>query len=48
MKIQRSFVQSESDSKLDFSANSVDLYAIVNTDKPNEYGEFPGWRLMRQ
>ena len=46
MKIERSFVRSESDSKLDFSGNAVDFYAIVNTDRPNQYGEFPGWRLM--
>ena len=48
MKIDRSFITSEANSKIDYAANGVDYYSIVNKDKPNQYGEYPGYRVMRE
>lgn len=43
-KLQRQFVESEDDSRLDW--NRVSQYRIVNTDKPNKFGEYRGYRIL--
>jgi primary-amine oxidase len=46
MKARKSFVQTEDDSKINWSPNSGTMYAIVNKDKKNDLGEYPGYRIL--
>ena len=46
MKLNRSFITSEDDSKLFWGGNDATMYAVVNKDVPNQYGEYPGYRIM--
>jgi primary-amine oxidase len=46
MKIQRSFVESEDESKLFWAPNGATQFSIVNTDKPNAFGEYRGYRIL--
>ncbi len=46
MKINRSFVESEDDGKINWAPNAAAGYAVVNKDKPNEFGEYPGFRIF--
>jgi primary-amine oxidase len=46
MKLQRSFVESEDESKLQYTDNGRTQYRVVNTDKPNKYGEYRGYRIL--
>lgn len=45
MKIQRSFITNENQGKINWSANSQTIYAIVNKDAKNVYGEYRGFRI---
>ena len=44
MKLQREFVESEDDSRLVW--NRATQYRIVNTDYPNNLGEYRGYRIL--
>ncbi|KAI5371250.1 hypothetical protein J4E82_010063 [Alternaria postmessia] len=46
-KAERSWVANESESKINWAENDNTLYAIVNRDTPNPYGEYPGYRIKR-
>ena len=46
MKLEKSFITSEDHGKLDWVPNAAVMYSVVNKDKPNAYGEYPGWRIM--
>ena len=46
MKLERSFVASEDQGKIDWSLNGATMYAVVNKDKQNSLGEYPGYRIM--
>ena len=46
MMLNRSFVASEDESKLFWGTNGATQFAIVNTDTPNEYGMYPGYRIL--
>ena len=46
MKAERSFITNENDGKINWAANSAAAYAVVNKDKPNEFGEYPGFRIF--
>ena len=46
MKLKRSFVESEDTSRLNLDGNEATQYRIVNTDKPNKYGEYRGYRIL--
>lgn len=46
-KVQRSWVASERDSKINWAQNDNTMYAVVNKDTPNRFGEFPGYRLKK-
>lgn len=46
MKLDRSFITSEDQGKLDWAQNGAVMYSVVNKDSPNKFGEYPGWRLM--
>jgi len=45
MKLDRSFVASEDQAKIDWTSNSFATYAVVNKAAPNQYGEYPGWKI---
>ncbi|EJT99165.1 copper amine oxidase [Dacryopinax primogenitus] len=44
MKLEKSFVTTETG--IDYPYNSAALFAVVNKDKPNKYGELPGFRVL--
>ncbi|KAH8586808.1 copper amine oxidase [Bisporella sp. PMI_857] len=46
MKAKKTFITNENEAKIDWSPNGDSLYAIVNTDAKNNYGENPGYRFM--
>ncbi|KAJ0109324.1 amine oxidase catalytic domain-containing protein [Diaporthe amygdali] len=46
MKAKKSFIANEDDSKINWSPNGNAMYAIVNKDAKNQYGEAPGYRIM--
>jgi primary-amine oxidase len=46
-KAERSWVVNESESSIDWSPNDATIYAIVNKDTPNRFGEYPGYRMKR-
>ena len=44
MKLARRFIESETDSRLQYDGNTQ--YRVVNTEKPNKYGEYRGYRIL--
>ena len=46
MKLTRSFVETEDDGKIFYTGNGRTQYRVVNTDKPNKYGEYRGYRIL--
>ena len=46
MKAKKTFIANENDAKINWSPNGNSLYAIVNTDAKNNYGENPGYRFV--
>ncbi|GAA5930824.1 uncharacterized protein JCM15063_002470 [Sporobolomyces koalae] len=46
MKLVRSELQSEDESKLNWPANGQSMYLIYNKDEKNKYGEDRAWRIM--
>ncbi|KAF2685041.1 amine oxidase catalytic domain-containing protein [Lentithecium fluviatile CBS 122367] len=47
MKLEKSFLSSEDESSITWAPNDAVIYAIVNKDSPNKYGEYPGYRVKR-
>ncbi|KAE8553836.1 hypothetical protein EYB25_002374 [Talaromyces marneffei] len=45
MKVSKTFIESEDDSKIMWAPNGAATYAVVNRDKPNRFGEYPGYRI---
>jgi primary-amine oxidase len=46
MRLERSFVENEDDGKINWPTNGAAMYVVVNTDEPNIYGEYPGYRIL--
>ncbi|KAF1836803.1 amine oxidase catalytic domain-containing protein [Decorospora gaudefroyi] len=46
-KANRSFVANESESCINWHDNDNVMYAVVNKDTPNRFGEYPGYRMKR-
>ncbi|KAF5632026.1 membrane primary amine oxidase [Fusarium sp. NRRL 52700] len=46
MKAVKSFIKTEDDGKINWSPNGGAMYAVVNTDQKNPYGETPGCRIV--
>ncbi|KZT51209.1 amine oxidase [Calocera cornea HHB12733] len=44
MKLEKSFVSTETG--IDWPYNSAVIYAVVNKDQPNKFGEYPGLRVL--
>ncbi|KAJ4293307.1 hypothetical protein N0V90_008589 [Kalmusia sp. IMI 367209] len=47
MKLEKSFLTNEAESSVTWAPNDAAIYAIVNKDAANKYGEYPGYRLKR-
>ncbi|KAH7312423.1 copper amine oxidase [Stachybotrys elegans] len=45
MKVNRSFITNEDQGKINWAPNAAAAYSVVNKDKPNAHGEFPGFRI---
>ncbi|KAJ9639223.1 hypothetical protein H2204_003834 [Knufia peltigerae] len=45
MKLNKSFIATEDDSKINWAPNLASSYAVVNKDTPNKWGEYPGYRI---
>ena len=45
MKVERSFISNEDQGKINWAPNAAASYAVVNKDKKNELGEYPGFRV---
>lgn len=46
MKAVKSFIETEDEGKINWSANGGTMYAVVNKDAKNIYGELPGYRIL--
>lgn len=46
MKAKKSFIATEDDAKINWTPNGNAMYAVVNKDAKNQYGEAPGYRIM--
>ncbi|KAF2088297.1 membrane copper amine oxidase [Saccharata proteae CBS 121410] len=46
MTLSRSVVASEDESKLFWGDNGAKQYTVVNMDRPNAWGEYPGFRIL--
>ena len=46
MSLERSFIASEDDGKLNWDSNNAVMYSVVNKDAPNKYGEYRGYKIM--
>ncbi|EEU33975.1 uncharacterized protein NECHADRAFT_94780 [Fusarium vanettenii 77-13-4] len=46
MKVNRSYITSEDDSKITWAKNGAAAYAVVNKDKLNSFGEAPGYHIF--
>ncbi|EWZ48852.1 hypothetical protein BFJ70_g7807 [Fusarium oxysporum] len=46
MKAVKSFIENEDDGKINWSPNGGAMYAVVNKDEKNPYGENPGYRIV--
>ncbi|EAU83093.2 copper amine oxidase [Coprinopsis cinerea okayama7 len=46
MKVERSILKTEDDAKINWAPNGANMYAIINKDAPNVWGEYPGYRIM--
>ena len=46
MTFERSFIETEDDSKLNWDANNAVFYSVVNKDAKNQYGEYRGYKIM--
>ncbi|WEW60662.1 DUF1965 and Cu_amine_oxid domain-containing protein [Emydomyces testavorans] len=46
MKLEKSFIDSEWHSKINWAPNAATTYSIVNKDARNQYGEYRGYRIV--
>lgn len=46
MTLDRSFIASEDDGKINWDANDDVMYTVVNKDAPNKYGEYKSYKIM--
>ncbi|KAF5643096.1 peroxisomal amine oxidase copper-containing protein [Fusarium sp. NRRL 52700] len=45
MKVNRSYIASEDDGKINWAPNGAASYSVVNKDKLNDFGEAPGYSI---
>lgn len=45
MKVERKYLESEDDGKIDYTHNGQTMYVVVNKDSLNKFGEERGYRI---
>jgi primary-amine oxidase len=45
MKVERAFISNEDQGKINWAPNAATTFAVVNKDTPNQWGEYPGYRI---
>lgn len=45
MKMERGYITNEDQGKIDWAQNAQTVYAVVNKDSPNEFGEYRGYKI---
>ena len=45
-EVVRHQIESEDESRLMWAGNGATQYRVVNMDKPNKWGEYPGYRIL--
>jgi primary-amine oxidase len=45
MKLDKKYLESEDDSKIDYEPNGQTMYVVVNKDSVNKFGEERGYRI---
>lgn len=45
MKVNRSYIASEDDGKINWAPNGAASYSVVNKDELNDFGEAPGYSI---
>lgn len=45
MKLDKKYLESEDDSKIDYGANAQTMFVVVNKDSVNKFGEERGYRI---
>ncbi len=46
MKLNRTLITSEDAGQIFYDGNGATQYRVINTDKPNKYGEYRGYRIL--
>ena len=46
MTLERTFIETEDDSKLNWDANNAIMYSVVNKDQVNKYGEYRSYKIF--
>ncbi|RPA84961.1 copper amine oxidase [Ascobolus immersus RN42] len=46
MALERHEVLTEDDGKINWAPNGAGIYTVINKDEPNQWGEYPGYRIM--
>lgn len=46
MKLERSFLENEDSARFNWGPDEAKQVIVVNKDQPNEFGEYPGYRIM--
>ena len=46
MQMQRSYLATENEGKIEWGGNGATTYAVINKDAKNQYGEYPGYRIV--
>lgn len=46
MQLQRSIVESEDSSRLNWGSNAATQFRVINMDEKNKYGEYRGYRIL--
>lgn len=45
MKVEKKYLKSEDDGKIDYAHNGQTMYVVVNKDSVNKFGEERGYRI---
>ena len=46
MTLDKTYIASENDGKLEWDSNNAVMYSVVNKDAPNKYGEYRSYKIM--
>lgn len=46
MTLDRTYIDTEDNGKLNWDVNNGVMYSVVNKDKPNKFGEYRSYKIM--